>query len=216
MKKIRKVVLVGGGGHAKVVLDTVRLQGAFEVVGLVDAQLPSGKIVEGVPVLGGDEILQSIFRQGVKLAFVAVGSAQGSSARELIFKKIDEIGFGFPNFVHPSSQVASSVSLGSGILVAAGSVLQSGVQIEDHAIINTYSSIDHDCRLGRFVHIAPGAVLSGGVQVGEGAHIGTGSVVIENISIGERTLIGAGSVVVKNIPSHCKAFGNPCHVQAKL
>ncbi len=210
------IILIGGGGHAKVVIETVRAEAQFSIIGIIDNKLSIGTSLEGVPVIGSDEFLQELFRKGIQQAFIAVGSVQGSHIREEIFKRLKEIGFQFPSIIHSSARVASSVSFGEGVLVTAGSVIQPGAKIGNHAIINTSSSIDHDCIIGDFVHIAPGSVLSGGVHIGAGTHIGTGSVIIENIVIGERSFIGAGSVVIKNIPAHSKAFGNPCRVQTKL
>ena len=101
-------------------------------------------------------------------------------------------------------------SLGEGTVFMAGSTLQINSKIGKHCIINTNASIDHDCVIGDYVHIAPGSILCGNVTVGDCTIIGAGSVIIPGIKIGKNCIIGAGSVVVKNIPDNTKAFGNPC------
>ena len=214
MSKMEKVVLIGGGGHAKVVIDTIRSTSSFEIAGIIDEQLPIGSKVEEVPVIGKDQDLQKLFENGIDKAFVAIGSLGSSKNRKKLVQSLEEIGFDFPSIVHNSAYMAPSVNLGKGVFVAAGTVLQSGTVVGDHAIINTRSSIDHDCQIGSFTHIAPGCVLSGGVTVGDDSHLGTGSVAIEYRKIGQNCLIGAGSVVVNDLPDGCKAFGNPCKIQS--
>ncbi|MBI2500371.1 MAG: acetyltransferase [Deltaproteobacteria bacterium] len=209
------ILLVGGGGHSRVVLSTLRALGNFQIVGLVDKNLKPEVLVNGVKVLGSDEVLQEVYRQGCDLAFISVGSVGNSGVRRKLFEKLTTIGFSLPSLVDPKAVVDDSVQLGAGTYVAAGAVVQSGAVIGKNVIINTGAVVDHDCSLGDFVHLAPGATLSGGVHVGEGSHIGTGSSVIEGISVGNQTMIGAGSVVIRDIPDDCKAFGNPCRIQEK-
>jgi sugar O-acyltransferase (sialic acid O-acetyltransferase NeuD family) len=211
MKK-KGIVLIGGGGHCKVVIETLRASNGLEIAGIVDAERPIGEKVEGVPVIGRDSDLPKIFRDGISAAFIAVGSVGDTKVRRKIAERLT--GFSFPTVIHPSAQIASSAKVASGTLVAAGAVIQAGSKIGEHAIINTGAIVDHDCSLGHFVHIAPGAVLSGGVTVGDDTHIGTGSRVIESRKIGRGCLIGAGSVVVDDIPDDSKAFGNPCKVKS--
>ncbi len=209
---MKKIVVVGGGGHARVVLDAIAAGRAYRVVGVTDPRAASGSRVQGVPVLGSDGKLPGLFRRGVTHCIVAVGGAQDPSARPRLAARLAKMGFSFVNVVHPAAVVSPRAILGQGIYVAAGAIINAGAEIGDHAIINTNACVDHDCRLGAFVHAAPGAALSGGVVVGEGSHLGTGCAVSPSVRIGARTIVGVGSAVVSDIPAGAVAFGNPCRV----
>lgn len=213
---MKKILLIGGGGHCRVVIDTLRQQGGYDLVGIVDAARPLGERLDGVPVIGTDADLGLLRREGVEHAFVAVGSLGDTAIRVRIAAQLQELGFLCPIVQHPTAVVASTAQLAPGVLVAAHVVVQPGVDVGVHAILNTASSIDHDCRLGAFVHVAPGVVLSGQVQVGDHTHIGTGSCVKELMRIGGHSVVGAGSVVVADLPERCVAYGHPCAVQRRI
>jgi sugar O-acyltransferase (sialic acid O-acetyltransferase NeuD family) len=204
------IILIGGGGHCKAVIDAIRSVGFYDICGIVDDNLDLSGRVEGVPVIGQDSDLGSLFSKNIHNAFVAIGSVGDTRVRRQIALRLREFGFILPVLVHASARVPSGVEISQGALIAAGVVIQPGTKIGENAIINTGAIVDHDCTIGDFSHIAPGVVLSGGVVVGKDVHIGTGCAVIENRTIGERAVIGAGSVVVNDIQADCTAFGNPC------
>lgn len=207
MTKIKeKIVLIGGGGHAKVVIDAIRVSDKFSIYGIVDPHLKEGLTVLGIKVIGSDNILPDVFKKGIKRAFIGVGSVGDCKIRKDIYKTLKLIGFGLPVIIHPGSIVADSVDFGEGTFVAAGAVINPGSRIGKNVIINTNSSIDHDCELKDFVHIAPGVTLSGGVTVGEETHIGTGAIVIQYISIGKKCLIGAGSTLCRNVNDNTRPY----------
>lgn len=206
---MKKIILLGGGGHAKVVFDALRENHDYTVVGVTDVKRPAG-LPEGVSYLGSDAVLPRYFASGVKYCFVAVGSVGDPSVRMKVFERARRIGFLFPNIVHPGAIVSRYINWGEGNYIAPGAVVNAGVRLGSHAIINTNACIDHDCVIGDFVHIAPGVSLSGGVTVGRGAHVGTGSSVVESVKIGANTIIGAGSVVTENIGQNAVAYGSPC------
>lgn len=197
MKK-KEIVLLGGGGHSKVVRDAIRELTVLKVISK-----------------GAEEtkVLEEFYRFGCRLAHVAVGSVGDAALRVKLAQKLKALGFELPAIIHPAAIVADGVAVGEGTFIAAGAVIGPGAVIGRGVIINTRAAVDHDCRIGDFTHIAPGATLSGGVEVVEKAHIGCGSTVIEYKKIGSKTMIGAGSVVVSDIPSNSKAFGNPCRVK---
>ncbi|OGQ23416.1 MAG: hypothetical protein A3C46_05755 [Deltaproteobacteria bacterium RIFCSPHIGHO2_02_FULL_44_16] len=211
---MEKIILLGGGGHARVVIDTILEQKRYELVGVLDAAITLGsEVFPGVRVLGSDQDLQKYFAQGVRHTFVAFAAMENIQAREMAVRRAREIGFWFPVLIHPKTIISHQTTIGEGTFIAAGAILQPGTSIGAHSIINTGAQVDHDGKIGAYCHIAPGAVLSGNVTVHNYTHIGTGSCVIESRTIGERTFIGAGSVVVDDIPANCKAFGNPCRVR---
>lgn len=210
---MKKILLIGGGGHCRTVLRALRSRAEYTAVGIVDSNLALGSSVDGVQVVGRDADLKKLFDQGFREAFIAFGSIQSSKARRQTARNLKEIGFALPAIVDASALVPSPFKAGDGALIAAGVVIQPGTVVGENAIINTGAIVDHDCTIGDFAHLAPGTVLSGGVSVGEGTLIGTGATVIEYRKIGKESVIGAGSVVVSDLPDDCKAFGNPCKVR---
>lgn len=193
MKK--KIVLVGGGGHCKVVIDAIRKSGKFNIYGIIDPNLAKGKLVLGVKVMGNDDMLKVLFKKGIINAFVSVGSIGNCEIRKRIYSNLKKNKFQLPVIIHPKSILADGIELGEGAFVAAGAVINPGAKIGKNAIINTSSSVDHDCVIGDFVHIAPGVTLSGGVIVGDETHIGAGANVIQCLKIGKRCVVGAGTTV---------------------
>lgn len=199
MNRQNEIVLVGGGGHAKVVIDAIKSTGKFSIYGITDSLLPKGTSVLDVKVIGRDTELPKVFKKGVKYAFISVGSIGDCTVRKRIADNLEKIGFRLPVIVHPKAVVAEDVKLGGGTFVAAGAVINPGTKIGKNAIINTSSSIDHDCEIGDFVHIAPGVTLSGGVKIKDGAHIGTGASIIQKITVGEKVLVKAGDVIKRDV-----------------
>lgn len=191
----KKIVIVGGGGHAKVVIDAIRRSGEFDICGIIDNNLKPGDSVLGIEVIGGNDMLAAVFKEGTRNAFLGVGSIGNCEIRKRIASGLTRIGFKFPAIIHPKAVVADDVEVGAGTFVAAGAVVNPGARIGRNVIINTSASVDHDCVIGDFVHIAPGAVLSGGVKVGEETHIGIGANVIQYVNIAKRSFIKAGALV---------------------
>ena len=206
---MKKVILLGSGGHAKSVIDTMRLAGKYSPHCILDLKEQIGKEVLGVPVTGSDADLSTYYRQGIRLCFIALGSTGKPARRIVLWKLALEAGFEFPNIIHPSAVVSPYAVIGRGVYIGPAAIINAGVLIGDGCIINSGAIIEHDCNIGGFVHVAPGAVLSGGVTVGDNAHVGTGCAVMHCVRIGTDSIIGAGSVVIKNIPSRKVCVGNP-------
>ncbi len=208
MKK--KIILIGSGGHSKVVMETIICSKNFDIVGIVDPQKAKGEKILGISIIGRDSDLQSYFKRGIKNCFITVGSVGNPKARIRLYDLALRIGFSFPNIIHPSAIVSKFVSLGEGNYIAPGVIINADAQIGNNCIINTQAVIEHDCIVGDFVHIAPGAKIGGGVNIGKFSHIGIGSCVLQCLHIGSNTIIGAGSVVLKDVVDNVVAYGNPC------
>ena len=208
----RNLLLLGNGGHAKSVLDSVLSMKVYDRVGIVDKEkcAPSD---ERVSYAGTDNDLQRLYSEGWTDAFVAVGSIGNTSVREKLYATLQEIGFIIPVITDATAIVSENTRIAEGTFIGKRAVINAGTTIGECAIINTGAIIEHDCRIGRFVHVSPGAILCGEVEVGDYAHIGAGAVSIQQVQIGERSLIGAGSVVTDHIPKMVKAYGNPCRVK---
>jgi UDP-perosamine 4-acetyltransferase len=202
------VVIIGGGGHAKVVIESLRAAGET-VAAIVDAD-PTPREVLGVPVVGDDLALQGLREQGLSKLFVAVGE---NRLRETLGRKARELGFALVNAIHPSAILSASARLGDGVAVMAGAVVNADSHVGDLAIINTGAVVDHDGRLGVSCHVGPASALAGGVSIGDRAFLGVGVRVIPGVTIGADTIVGAGGVVVRNLPDAVLAIGAPAKIK---
>ena len=206
LRKALPVVILGAGGHAKVLLDCLRCAGRT-VLGATAPDTTAGQWC-GVPMLGGDEAILNYAPDTVELVN-GLGTIAADARRSRLYDTWKQRGYRFAAVVHPSAIVAGDVSVAEGAQIMAGVVLQPGCSIGENAIVNTRASVDHDSQVGAHVHIAPGCVLSGGVHIGEGAHLGTGCVVIQGIRIGKNALVAAGAVVVRDINNSERVRGVP-------
>lgn len=194
------VIVLGAGGHARVVIDGLRRAG-FSVVGVCAPELEAGQTGPlGVPAFGNDSVLAGVNRDTHLLAN-GIGSTGKPELRQRIFETKTAQGWRFATLVHPAAVVGADCEFGEGAQIMAGVVLQAGVRVGRNTIVNTAALVDHDCRLGDHVHVAPGAILSGTVTVGARSHLGAGSVVIQGISIGDDVVVGAGAVVTRPVAS---------------
>jgi UDP-perosamine 4-acetyltransferase len=202
------LVVIGGGGHAKVVLDVLRLDARFRIVGVVDPARIGGQVLE-FPVLGGDEILPALRARGVAAAFVAIGD---NRTRQRIGRDLGQLGFTLPAIVHPTAIVSPSARIDAGSVVMAGAKIGPDAWIGELAIVNTGAIVEHDVQLGRAAHVAPGCSLAGCVQVGERALLGIGSVARPDIRIGDDAVVGAVSAVVADVKAGQTVAGVPARL----
>tara|TARA_B100000767_G_scaffold19422_1_gene17733 strand:- start:169 stop:792 length:624 start_codon:yes stop_codon:yes gene_type:complete len=191
-------ILIGGGGHARVLSSIIEAQKDSQLLGIFDNNRQLSEL-DGIKNF--IEYTPDIFPKAI--AIIAIGDNLIRQKHALIIKH------SFGRLVYPSAAIDSLCSLGHGTVVMHQSCIQRGTQIGNHGIINTASIIDHDCVLGDFVHIAPNATLCGGVHIGHGTLIGAGVTVIPNIKIGNQVTVGAGTVVTKDIPHGAIVVGNP-------
>ncbi len=208
----RKLLLLGGGGHCRSILDSVRALEIYDEIALVDK---SNADVRGLLLLGNDDALPCLLSEGWTEAFISVGSTGNTDVRRRLYRELKDIGFTIPTIVDPSAVIASDVYVGEGVYVAKRAVINAGSSVGACAIINTAAVVEHDCSIGDFAHISPGAVLCGEVIVGSDAHIGAGSVVRQQLTVGAGSLVGIGSVVVSDVPEGVTAYGTPCRVFKK-
>ena len=206
MKK--KIIVIGAGGHAKVLLNTL-LEQDLEILGIVDVNTSKfGEVVLGVKIIGNDEVIQKYSKDDICLVN-GIGSVESLELRKRIYQKFTRLGYSFINVIHPASIIAKDVNLGSGVQIMAGVIVQPGCRIGENTIVNTGASIDHDCFVKDNVHIAPGTVLSGNVTIGSCTHLGTSCTVIQGINIGSKVLVGAAALVIHDVKSGSKVCGIP-------
>ncbi|MBS1710001.1 MAG: acetyltransferase [Armatimonadetes bacterium] len=190
---MKQLLVLGGGGHARVVLDAARSSGRIVAGVFDDRPGRTGQTIDGFAIVGDYAGFLGKLHTGIE-AFVAVG------ANDVRLRLASEAPAQWATLVHASAYVAPSAVLGVGTVVMAGAVVQPGAVVGDHVVVNTCSSVDHDCVVADGVHIAPGARLCGGVHVGDGALVGAGSVVLPNIRVGAWAVVGAGAMVRDDIP----------------
>ena len=200
-----RVIVLGGGGHARVVLDAVRSAGT-QVHGFVDRD-PAARLAD-LPHLGDDAVVLAMDVDDVLLVN-GLGSLTSTSARRDLYDRFAAAGFRHAAVVHPAAVIADDTVIDSGAQIMAGAVVQTGAHIGVNVIVNTRASVDHDTVIGDHAHVAPGAVVCGGVKIGPGVHVGAGAVVVQGISIGANALLMAGAVVVDDVPEGACVAGVP-------
>lgn len=200
---MHKILIQGGGEHARVVLDCLLSNGAG-VVGLYDPKY-SGELF-GVPQCGA----YKPDAHPDALTIIAIGD---NAARKRV---AEESNHRFTNTIHASAVISPFSKLGEGNAILHRAIVQAQAVIGNHVIINTGAQVDHDCVIKDYVHLAPGVILCGTVKIGEGAFVGAGSVIIPGKQVGAWATIGAGSVVISDIPDYAVAVGNPAKVTKYL
>lgn len=204
---MKALYIAGAGGHGRVVADIARLNGYDDIRFLDDAEHPE---LKRYVVAGSIDVLSQVPPGEV---FIAVGD---NFVRERLFHQAEKWGWQLPNLIHPKAVLADSATLGRGVAVMAGAVVNPDAVIEDGCIINTGATVDHDDCIGAFSHVSVGAHLAGTVRVGRYVWIGAGAVVKNNCSIASDCVVGAGAVVVKNIEDAGVYVGVPAKLMKSI
>jgi sugar O-acyltransferase (sialic acid O-acetyltransferase NeuD family) len=209
---MEKIVIIGASGHAKVVIDIVEQAGRFEIVGLVDRDSPIGSQVCGYPVLSREQQLPALARDfDLRGLLIAIGD---NFVRSQVADRVGGAcpGLSLVSAVHPRATLARDVTIGDGTVIMAGAVVNPGCRIGLGCILNTNSSLDHDCRMDDFSSLAPRVAIGGNCRVGSHSAIGIGATMIHGVSVGEHVVVGAGSTVLHNVERHQVVYGTPARV----
>lgn len=208
-----KIVIIGAGQHARVVLYNVEEQNKYEVIGFLDSDDNRiGKVFEGKEILGNyqKENLKEFSKKiGTNKFFIGFGNMK---YRKKVFDYFINNGWEAVNIIHPNAVVSKNTRLGKGILIECGCLVTPNPVIGDNVVVNTGSQVNHDNIIENNVYIASGVILSGGIKIGENTLLDDGVIVTLGCSVGKNSLIGAGAVVTKNIPDEVVAYGSPCKV----
>lgn len=209
-----RVIVLGAGGHGQVIVDILQqmiLGGTdLEVLGFVDdSEDQHGESVLGYPILGGREALPHIPHESI---LIAVGD---NATRRDLFLALAQSGERFARAIHPRAVLAHDVVLGTGSVVMAGAIVNTGTNIAANVILNTGSIVDHHCIIAAHTHIAPGSQLGGRVNVGEGGFVGIGATVMPGCRIGAWSVVGAGALARHDVPAGATVVGIPAHVLEK-
>lgn len=194
------IVLYGGGGHGRVLIDLLRAEGTYRLVGIVDDHLRPGDDVLGVPVLGGPDVLAELRSQGVALAANGIGGIGRVQSRVDVFDRLAGAGMSCPALVHPTAVVEPSAIVAAGVQVLAMAYVGSAADVGFGSLLNTAAVVSHDCVLGRYANVSPGGLLAGEVRLGDRAMVGMGATVNVGVVVGDGTLIGNSAVVKADVP----------------
>lgn len=202
-----KLILIGGGGHCRSVLDSALAMDIFEEIVIIDARLEVGSTVLGCRVAGTDSDLSKLKELGFTYAFVTVGSIESANLRKKLSAVAGNLGFQFPVICDPTACVSKFASVAEGTFIGKHAVINADAEIGKHCIINTGSIIEHECTVGDYSHLSVGSILCGNSHVGIESFVGAGSTVIQGISIGDHTIIGANSTILSNVEDNMKVYG---------
>jgi len=208
---MKKIVLIGGGGHSKVIIDIIKSTNEYEIVGITEKNNISKSILD-IPVLGDDSILEELNKKDVEYAFICIGISEDGVLRNILYDKLKKIGFKIPRLIHKQAIVSPYSKIREGTCVMAGAIINPNAKIGINSVINTGAIIEHDCFIGDNTFISPGAVLAGNVKIKDNSLIGMGSKIIEGKTIGNNVTIGAGAVVIDDIPDNSVVVGVPAKV----
>ena len=199
---LTRIIIYGGGGHGKSVIELIRRLGIYQIAGIIDDGLTAGTTIMDVPVLGGGDILPQLSAQGIRLAANAVGGIGNVAVRIKIYQRLAQAGFAFPILIHPSAVVEASVKIAPGVHIFPMAYVGSEVQLGFGSIINTRAIVSHECKIGAYANLSPGSILAGEVQVGEGTLVGMGANINLQVKIGRLARLGNGSIIKSDIPDN--------------
>lgn len=205
---MKNIILMGGGGHCKSVIDVIVSDTSWSILGILDAK--SKTVISGYPLLGNDDLIPALINDA-NAFLVTVGQIKTPTPRVAAFERLVALGAIIPIVISPHSLVSTSSTVGLGTVVMHNAVINSGARIGKNSIINTRSLIEHDSIVGSHTHISTGAIVNGGSEVGDHCFVGSGVIIAEGVKIGNRSIIGAGSLVLSDVEEGAKIFGQDRH-----
>lgn len=206
----RRLLVLGAGGHGRVVADAARAAGDWDEIAFLDSRYPELTDTAVGPVIGADSAAAGCVAEG--WSFVAAIADAGTRRR-----LVEGLAGASPpaTIIHPGAAIGADVEIGPGAMILAQSAINTGARLGASVIVNTGATVDHDCRIGDYAHICPGVHLAGNVTIGSGSWIGIGAAVRQGLSIGSDVTVGAGAAVVAPLASGVTAMGVPATVTAR-
>ena len=192
---MNNIVLIGGGGHCKSVIDVIEQEGQFKIVGIVDKPELLGSNILGYSVIANDSDLDGLAKK-YQYALITVGQIKSPSLRIKLFDLATKAGFTLPSIISPNAYVSKHSFIGNGVVVMHDAIVNASVSIGDNCIINSQALVEHDCAISKHCHISTNATINGGVAVKLGCFIGSGAIIKESTTIGKNSFIKAGSLVI--------------------
>lgn len=194
VKNMKEIILVGGGGHCKSVIDVIEQQGQFNITGIIDKPKNLGTSILGYSIIGNDDDLPKLANK-YKYALITLGQINSASRRAKLFEMAINAGFTLPSIISPNAYVSKHSSIGDGVVIMHNAIVNAKASIGDNCIINTKALIEHDSHICDHCHISTNATINGGVSVGTGSFIGSNVTTAQFSSIPENSFVKAGSIV---------------------
>jgi sugar O-acyltransferase (sialic acid O-acetyltransferase NeuD family) len=192
---VKNIILIGGGGHCRSVIDVIEQERQFEIAGIVDKPELFESNIQGYSVIGNDSDLDSLAKK-YQYALITLGQIKSPLVRIKLFNKAIQAGFIMPNIISPNSYVSKYSTIGKGTIVMHNAMINANVTIGDNCIINSKALIEHDCLISEHCHISTNTTINGDVIVKPRCFIGSGAIIKESALIGENSFIKAGSLVI--------------------
>lgn len=208
------IIIIGAGGHSRVVYDILRYDHNLDVISFVDNTIRgSEEAIMGVPVTGGHDVIPKLVEENNIGGFiVAVGD---NEIRCEHYNKLLEMGLEPVSAIHPEAYISKTATIGPGTVVAPGVSVSTNVEVGENSILNTGSLVDHETSIGSHTHIAPGSTVAGRVKIDEMSFIGMGSTIRDSVKVGSNVTVGAGSVVLEEVPPNVTVAGAPAEIKNK-
>ena len=191
---MKKIVLIGGGGHCKSVIDVIEQQGQFNIEGIVDVAELLGSEILGYPVFGTDDDIPKLASK-YKNAIITVGQIKSPKLRIKLFDLAVKSGFTMPKIISPNAYISKHSSIGNGVVVMHNAIINANSSIGDNCIINSKALVEHDCKISSHCHISTNATINGGAMVGSGSFVGSNATTKELAVIKDNSFIKAGSLI---------------------
>lgn len=205
---MKPIVLIGGGGHCKSVIDVIEQQGKYRIAGIVDLKEKAHEQILGYEIFANDDDLEALVKE-YSFFLMTIGQIGINPRRTELFESVKEMGGAFPVIISPNAYVSDHARLGEGSVVMHGAVVNAGAGIGMNTIINSKALIEHDAAIGNHTHISTGAIVNGGCRIGMSCFIGSGSVMVQDKSVADKVIIGANSTVTKTIGEAGTYIGTP-------
>ena len=201
-----QVIIYGGGGLSKMIIEHVRVLGTYQIVGIIDDQLPAGADVIGCKVIGGADKLADLYKEGIRTAFNSVGGIGNFLVRLKVFQTLAKAGFICPVLVHPTAHIDPSAKLEQGVLVLAQSYVSGNAHIGMGSLINNSVVVSHDNFLGFCTNLSPGAILAGDVILDDFVQVGMNASINIGVHVGTRSVIGNGATIKADVPADTRVY----------
>lgn len=210
-----KIIIVGGGGHARIVIDIIGRMNVHDIEAIVVDKIANDLQNSKYKVYEGDHHLKNLIDSGINKAAIGVGGFRDNLVRKKIFKNLKSLGFKIVNVIDPSAFISETVFLAEGVVVFPGVIINTDAFIGNNVIIATGSTIDHETIIEDHCLVSAGVTIGGYCKIGESALIALGAKIVSGVTIGKNSLVAAGAVVVKNVEDNCQVFGVPAKIKYK-
>lgn len=191
---MEEIILIGGGGHCKSVIDVIEQENRFKIIGIIDKPKLLGSKVLNYSVIGNDLDLENLVNK-CKYAFISVGQIESPLTRIRLYNLVIKLGFIVPSIISPNSYVSKHSKIGNGSIIMHNVIINANVNIGHNCIINSKALIEHDCLISEHCHISTNATINGGVKIGSGSFIGSNVLTKGFITIKKNSFIKAGSLI---------------------